>query len=153
VDVHDLFDTKKYVFARDRAEDQDQLVAVRALTSDKGNMYEPDTSPIMVCFVEPNTYQQALRLPQAEVWKKAVEEEAMVLVSKDTWEVVLPIQGVHPIPSRWVSKVKYAKDHSVERFKAQFVVRGDKQQEGVDFVEVFSAVSHNTVARLLFSMA
>jgi hypothetical protein len=42
----------------------------------------------MVHFVEPNTYQQALRLPQAEVWKKAVEEEVMGLVSKDTWEVV-----------------------------------------------------------------
>ncbi len=60
---------------------------------------------------------------------------------------------MRPIPSRWVFKVKYAKDHSVERFKAQFVVLGDKQQEGVDFGEVFSAVSHNTVARLLLPMA
>ena len=67
--------------------------------------------------------------------------------------MVSPIPGVVPIPSRWVFKVKYAKDHSVERFKARFVVRGDKQREGVDFGEVFSAVSHNTIARMLLSIA
>jgi hypothetical protein len=88
-------------------------------------------------FVEPKTYKQAAASPQAEQWLQAIREEVEGLVRKDTWEVVRPIPGVVPIPSRstlpleWASlcsnghrKVevayifKYAKDHTVERFKA-----------------------------------
>lgn len=153
VDVNDLFDSKKYLFAKQEAEDHDILAAFRAVVDDNGLPYQPDTSPIMVKFVEPNTYKQAAASSQASQWLQAIREEVEGLVSKDTWEVVRPIPGVVPIPSRWVFKVKYAKDHSVERFKARFVVRGDKQREGIDFGEVFSAVSHNTIARMLLSIA
>ena len=65
----------------------------------------------------------------------------------------MPKPGVKPIDSKWVFKVKYNPDGTVDKFKARLVVRRDSQRARVDYGEVFSLVAHNTICRMLLSMA
>ena len=54
----------------------------------------------------------------------AKEIEALEL--NHTWSVVDFPPGRKPINCKWVYKVKYHSDGSIERNKARIVIRGDK---------------------------
>lgn len=57
------------------------------------------------------------------------------------------------LQNRWIFKVKYAADGSIDRFKARLFIKGYLQQFGVDYPEVFSPVVRLETLRLLFSFA
>ena len=102
---------------------------------------------------EPKTWHQAMGSPNAEKWKKAGRDEIFGLCDMKTWEVTRPQPGIKPIDSKWVFKIKYTPTGEVEKYKGRLVVRGDSQRPGLDFGEVFSPVAHNTICRMLLSMA
>ena len=102
---------------------------------------------------EPKSWGQAMASPNADKWRKASEDEVFGLVDMTTWEVSRPIPGIKPIDSKWVFKIKYTPKGEVEKYKGRLVVRGDSQRPGLDFGEVFSPVAHNTICRMLLSMA
>ena len=56
------------------------------------------------------------------------------------------------ITSRWLYKIKYAADGSVEKFKARFVARGFSQIEGVDYSETFAPIAPYTSIRSVISL-
>ena len=102
---------------------------------------------------EPKGWRQAMSSKNADKWYKAGEDEVFGLRDMNTWEVSRPIPGVKPIDSKWVFKVKYTPTGEIEKYKGRLVVRGDSQRAGIDFGEVFSPVAHNTICRMLLSMA
>jgi hypothetical protein len=57
------------------------------------------------------------------------------------------------ISSKWLYKIKYAADGSIEKYKARFVVRGFSQREGVDYSESFAPVARYTSIRSVISIA
>ena len=102
---------------------------------------------------EPKTWGQAMASEKKEEWFSASKDEVTGLVKMGTWDVVRPVPNVKPIDSKWVFKIKYAPNGEIEKHKGRLVVRGDSQIAGVDFGEVFSPVAHNTICRMLLSMA
>jgi hypothetical protein len=63
-------------------------------------------------------------------WIQAMDLELEVLTKTGTWSIVDLPPNIKPIGCRWVYRVKYKPDGSVERYKARLVTKGYNQIEG-----------------------
>ena len=95
---------------------------------------------------EPESYAEAAKDAN---WRAAMEEEMRALTSNETWDLVDAPKGVKPIGCRWVYKVKYNTDGSVNRYKARLVAKGYAQKHDVDYDETFAPVAKMTTVRVL----
>eukprot|EP00253_Pinus_taeda_P014248 PITA_14248 len=80
-----------------------------------------------------------------------VEEYSSIMVN-DVWEVVPRPQDKSVVASRWIYKVKYVADDSVEKYKAGFVAKGYDQKEGIDYEETFTPVARYISIRTVTSL-
>ena len=60
-------------------------------------------------------------------------------------------KGQNIVNSKWVFKVKYNADRSIERYKARIVAKGFKQKTGVNFEATFSPVVRYTSIQTLLA--
>jgi hypothetical protein len=100
--------------------------------------------------IEPKSYSEAVKF---ECWQKAMDDELDALSKTGTWSFVDLPPHTKPIGSKWVYKVKYKSDGSVERYKARLVAKGYTQIEGLDFFDTFSPVAKLTTVRLLLAVS
>lgn len=100
--------------------------------------------------VEPATYEQARHDPN---WVAAMSSEIQALEDNKTWSMVpLPL-GQRPIGCKWVFKIKYHADGTIERHKARLVAKGFTQREGIDYKDTFAPVAKLIIVRCLLAVA
>ena len=104
-------------------------------------------------FEEPTTVNEALNGPDNEQWKRALDNEYSSHIKNNTWTLTNLPKGHKAIDCRWVFKVKYKADGSVERHKARLVAKGCSQKPGLDYEETFSPVGKYTSIRTLLAIA
>jgi hypothetical protein len=109
---------------------------------------------LLATIMEPTSMEEALQSKESSLWQQAMDEEMSSLMQNNTWELEPVPVGVKPIPVKWVYKLKKDSKGNIERFKARLVAKGYRQQEGVDFNEVFAPVSkYSTLRALLATVA
>ena len=84
---------------------------------------------------EPSTYAEVIK---DDRWREAMRKKIQALEDSGTWTVEdLPL-GKKAIGSKWVYKIKYNSDGSIERCKTCLVILGNKQVEDIDYNETFA---------------
>ncbi len=76
------------------------------------------TPPITRHEPEPKLWKKAMETKVAEKWYRASEDEVNGLDKLETWKSTPPIPGIIPIMSKWVFKVKYNPDGTIDKYKA-----------------------------------
>ena len=99
---------------------------------------------------EPTSYSQAAADPN---WQQAMTAELNALQQNHTWTLVPLPAGHKPIGCKWVYRIKYHSDGTIERYKARLVAKGYTQVEGVDYIETFSSTAKLTTLRCILAVA
>jgi hypothetical protein len=102
--------------------------------------------------IDPLTYNQAMRSPEAASWNSAMKAELDSVGSTGTWIEVVTPQDRRLVGNKWVYKTKRDASGNIAKFKARIVAQGFSQVEGVDFDETFSPVARLTSLRLLLAI-
>ena len=118
---------------------------------DKRKRRQPDRYQALVAHVEePSSFQEVV---QHQVWADAMVEEYNSIMTNDVWEVVPRPEDILVLGSKWIYKIKYTVDGSVDKYKANFVAKGYAQKEGIDYEEPFVLVARYTSIRSVISIA
>ncbi|GJW92366.1 putative ribonuclease H-like domain-containing protein [Tanacetum coccineum] len=102
---------------------------------------------LYACFlsqIEPTNIAKAL---SDSSWVEAMQEELLQFKLQQVWKLVDFPNGKRAIGTKWVSRNKKDERGIVIRNKARLVAQGHRQEEGIDYEEVFapSAFLYGTI--------
>jgi hypothetical protein len=100
--------------------------------------------------IEPQFYHKAVK---SSHWVDAMSKELEALEANHTWVLTSLPPGKQPIGCKWVYKLKFKSDGTIERYKARLVAKGYNQREGIDYSETFSPVAKLVTVRSFIAIA
>ncbi|GJS58112.1 retrovirus-related pol polyprotein from transposon TNT 1-94 [Tanacetum coccineum] len=86
-------------------------------------------------------------------WIEYMQEELLQFKRLDVWVLVPAPDNLKPLTLKWLFKNKHDEENTVIRNKTRLVVRGYRQQEGIDFEESFAPVARMEAIRIFLAYA
>ncbi|GJT73090.1 putative ribonuclease H-like domain-containing protein [Tanacetum coccineum] len=108
---------------------------------------------LFACFLsqhEPKKISEAL---EDESWVDAMQEELLQFEIQKVWVLVDLPYGKKAIGTKWVYRNKKDERGVVVRNKARLVAQGHRQEEGIDYDEVFAPVARLEAIRIFLAFA
>ncbi|GJW90576.1 putative ribonuclease H-like domain-containing protein [Tanacetum coccineum] len=116
-----------------------------------------DTTKIRSTGIFGNAYDdhdlETLNTPYADQSVEAMQEELLQFKIQKVWTLVDLPSGKKAIGTKWVYRNKKDKRGVVVRNKARLVAQGYKQEEGIDYDEVFAPVARVEAIMLFWAFA
>ncbi|GJY56304.1 putative ribonuclease H-like domain-containing protein [Tanacetum coccineum] len=94
-----------------------------------------------------------LKVFKDPAWVKAMQEEMQQFIHQKVWQLVPLPNGKIAIRTKWILKNKRDARGIVVRNKARLVAQGHRQEEGIDYDEVFALVARIEAIRLFLAFA
>ncbi|GKE38100.1 putative ribonuclease H-like domain-containing protein, partial [Tanacetum coccineum] len=130
--------------------DDEDLDTYNSPFADQGIGAEADFNNMEPSTVEPTKIDQALN---DESWVEAMQEELLQFKIQKVWTLVDLPYGKKAIGTKWAYRNKKDERGIVVRNKARLVAQGYKQEEGIDYDEVFALVARIEAIRLFLAYA
>ena len=102
---------------------------------------------------EPQSYKEAVNSLEGSLWKEAIKSEIDSILQNHTWELVDLPPGSEPLGHKWIFKRKMKTDGTIDKYKARLVIKGYKQNDGLDYFDTYSPVTRITSIRMVFAIA
>ncbi|GKA14507.1 retrovirus-related pol polyprotein from transposon TNT 1-94 [Tanacetum coccineum] len=84
-------------------------------------------------------------------WIESMQEELLQFKRLDVWVLVPDLDNIKPLPLKWLFKNKYDEENTVIRNKTHLVMRGYRQEVGIDFKESFAPVARMEAIRIFLA--
>uniref|UniRef100_A0A2N9EK44 Integrase catalytic domain-containing protein n=1 Tax=Fagus sylvatica TaxID=28930 RepID=A0A2N9EK44_FAGSY len=78
--------------------------------------------------------KEAMFMPEAPLWKEAVNSEIESILQNHTWELVDLPPGCKPLGYKWIFKRKMKADGSIDKYKARLVVKEIYMEQPEGFI-------------------
>ena len=102
---------------------------------------------------KPKTYNEAISDSiHGNRWRKVIDKELWNLDLHQTWSYSTLPSGRKAIGCKWVFKVKYHPNRSIERYKARLVAQGFFQVHRVYYIETFAPTIRRKSLRIFLAI-
>nr|GFC90298.1 Gag-Pol polyprotein [Tanacetum cinerariifolium] len=105
---------------------------------------------LTVSTMEPKNVKEAMT---DHAWIDSMKEELLQFKRLDVWVLVPAPNNISPLTLKWLFKNKHNEEQTVIRNKSRLVVRGYRQDEGINFKESFAPVSRMESIRIFLAYA
>nr|GEW07533.1 hypothetical protein [Tanacetum cinerariifolium] len=105
---------------------------------------------LTVSTMEPKNGKEATTDP---AWIESMQEEFLQFKRLDVWVLVPAPDNNKPFTLKYLFKNKHDEENTVIRNKSHLVVRGYRQEEGIDFEESFAPVARMEAIRIFLAFA
>nr|GFC69007.1 retrovirus-related Pol polyprotein from transposon TNT 1-94 [Tanacetum cinerariifolium] len=103
---------------------------------------------LTVSTMEPKNVKEAMTDP---VWIDSMQEKLLQFKRMDVWVLVPTQDNISPLTLKWIFKNKHDEEQTVIRNKSRLVVRGYRQEEGIDFEESFASFARMEAIRIFLA--
>nr|GEU71004.1 ribonuclease H-like domain-containing protein [Tanacetum cinerariifolium] len=86
-------------------------------------------------------------------WIESMQEKLLQFKRLDVWVLVPAPDNNKPLTLKWLFKNKHDEEKTIIRNKSRLVVRGYRQEEGIDFEESFTPVARMEAIRIFLAYA
>ncbi|GKD75507.1 putative ribonuclease H-like domain-containing protein, partial [Tanacetum coccineum] len=145
-EVHSVIQTRKMA-------KQKEAGLITFINKQRRTNHKDFQNCLFACFLsqmEPKKVTQAL---DDESWVEAMQEELLQFKLLNVWTLVDLPHGKKAIGTKWVFRNKKYQRGIVVRNKARLVAQGHRQEEGIDYDEVFAPVARIEAIRLFLAYA
>ncbi|GJX51636.1 putative ribonuclease H-like domain-containing protein, partial [Tanacetum coccineum] len=108
---------------------------------------------LFACFLSQNEPKKISEALEDESWVDAMQEELLQFKIQKVWILVDLPYGKKAIGTKWVYQNKKDERGVVVRNKARLVAQGHRQEEGIDYDEVFAPVARIEAIRIFLAFA
>nr|GEZ84065.1 putative ribonuclease H-like domain-containing protein [Tanacetum cinerariifolium] len=105
---------------------------------------------LTVSTMEPKNVKKVMIDP---AWIESMQEELLQFKRMDVWVLVPAPDNISPLTLKRIFKNKNDEENTVIRNKSRLVVRGYRQEEGLDFKESFTPVARMEAIRIFLAYA
>nr|GEW51512.1 copia protein [Tanacetum cinerariifolium] len=117
---------------------------------DANTFVNPFATPSTMSTMELKNVKEAMTEP---TWIESMQEELLLFKRMDVWVLVPAPDSISPLTLKWIFKNKNDEENMVIRNKSHLVVRGYRQDEGLDFEESFASVARMEAIKICLAYA